>query len=76
MLANYLDADRSGQIDYLEFTAKINFKDYQKRSHQYLISEKTFIEGMLNVWYSHRATEKEKLSPVILKYDDNGDRII
>lgn len=28
MLANYLDSDRSGQIDYLEFTAKINFKDY------------------------------------------------
>ena len=41
---NYIDADKSGQIDLEDFTSKINFKDYQKRSHFYLISEKTFIE--------------------------------
>lgn len=25
---NYIDADKSGQIDLEEFTSKINFKDY------------------------------------------------
>ena len=73
---NYIDADKSGQIDQEEFTSKINFKDYQKRSHVYLISEKTFIDQILSVWYEYRAAEKEKLSQFILTFDDNGDRVI
>lgn len=76
IFVNYLDADRSGTISFKEFSDKVNFKDYQKRSHKFLISEKTFIDRLLCFWYDHRAKERTKLQDFILTFDDNGDKII
>ena len=73
---NYLDADHSGSISFREFSDKVNFKDYQKRSHKFLVSEKNFIDRILSIWYDYRAKEKEKLHNYILTFDDNGDKII
>jgi hypothetical protein len=56
-LTNYLDENKSGDVDFTEFNAKINFKDYQKRSHKFLISELNFTERVLEEWYKHRAQE-------------------
>lgn len=50
--------------------------DYQKRSHKFFISEMNFIDRVLSIWYDYRAKEKEKLHNYILKFDENGDRII
>ena len=58
---NYLDADRSGSISFKEFSDRVNFKDYQKRSHRFLVSEKNFIDRILSIWYDVRAKEKENL---------------
>jgi len=71
-----LDADHSGSISFREFSDKVNFKDYQKRSHKFLVSEKNFIDRILSIWYDYRAKEKEKLHNYILTFDDNGDKII
>ncbi len=76
VFVNYLDADNSGGISYKEFSDKVNFKDYQKRSHRFLVSEKNFIDRILSIWYDHRAKEREKLHTFILSFDDNGDKII
>lgn len=76
VFVNYLDADRSGGISFKEFSDKVNFKDYQKRSHKYLVSEKNFIDRILSVWYDYRAKEKERLHTFILSFDENGDKII
>ena len=76
VFVNYLDADRSGSISFKEFSDKVNFKEYQKRSHKYLVSEKNFIDRVLSVWYDHRAKEKERLHNFILSFDENGDKII
>ena len=47
-MTHFLDEDGSGEVDLNEFTNKITFKDYQKRSHEYLISEMQFIQHILN----------------------------
>ena len=76
VFVNYLDSDRSGGISFKEFSDKVNFKDYQKRSHKFIVSEKNFIDRILSIWYDHRAKEKERLHTFILSFDDNGDKII
>lgn len=76
VFVNYLDEDRSGGISFKEFSDKVNFKDYQKRSHKFLVSEKSFIDRILSIWYDYRAKEKERLHTFILSFDDNGDKII
>ena len=52
-LTNYLDKDGNGLIEEDEFTLKINYSEYQKRSHQYVISEQNFIEKFLSIWIEH-----------------------
>ena len=52
-LTYYLDADSSGDVDLNEFQSKINLNNLHKDSHDYLISEKTFIDLVLTEWYSH-----------------------
>ena len=61
----FIDEDCSGDVDIGEFNNKISFKEYQKRSHTFLISEMTFIDRMLSEWYEVRAAEKEKLIEMI-----------
>ena len=65
VFVNYLDEDRSGGISFKEFSDKVNFKDYQRRSHKFLVSEKSFIDRILSIWYDYRAKEKERLHTFI-----------
>lgn len=75
-LSKYIDEDGSGDVDRQEFLKKVTLRDYQRRSHNYLISEMTFIDKMLSEWYDHRAQEKEKLIAFIKSFDDSDDNKI
>ena len=42
-LMNYMDEDKSGDIDYEEFAFRINLDNLHREAHKYQISELTFI---------------------------------
>lgn len=55
LLLNYLDSDKSGDIDLREFLSKISFNNMHIKSHKYLLTEHRFIEAILTIWYEYRA---------------------
>lgn len=73
LLTNYLDKDGNGSVDWQEFSEKITFRDYQKRAHKYMISEKNLAERLLSEWYTYRGEENKRIKNTITTYDKNGD---
>ena len=61
MLTKHLDKDHDTKIDWQEFSDKIHLRDYQKKSHRYLISQKTFTDRILSEWFTHRGELCEKI---------------
>ena len=47
---NYLDDDKSGDIDYMEFTKKISFYDLSNKANSHTLSKMGFIEAMMSEW--------------------------
>ena len=75
-LTNYLDADKSGDVDYQEFISKMNLNNLHKDSHQYLISENNFIDCVLIEWYRSKKEETKKIKELINTYDVNKDGVM
>ena len=76
MLTNFLDADKSGDIDMREFCSKITLNNLHKDSHKYLLSEHQFIETVLNAWYEHRGSQIKEIIKKIGEFDENGDGLM
>lgn len=76
LLTNYLDKNGNGLIEEDEFTQKINYDGYQKRSHCYLISEQSFIDVYTVVYLEFIGQQKKQLEEKILQFDDNGDKLL
>ena len=75
-LKKFIDKDDSGSLDVDEFKSKVTLKDYQQRSHKFLISEMNFIDKILAEWYDRRAHEKEKVLQLIHRFDESQDNKI
>lgn len=75
LIAAHLDKDGDGRISIKEFSDKISLKDYQKKSHLYLISEKQFMDKILNEWYVYQGLERLKIREIIKSFDKNQDNI-
>ena len=75
LLMSYLDKDGDGQVDWEEFSEKVTFLDYNERCHQYRVSQKTFIDRMLNEWYTSKGAEVASVKQKLLAYDENGDGV-
>lgn len=55
----YLDSDQSGDIDYAEFSSKINYNDYNNNYSKFMITKTRFIELVVEQWDSyHRKIPK------------------
>ena len=59
-MCTYLDADGSGDIDFNEFSAKVNFKDYFRRQHEYTISKVSFLETVAKAQEKKYDNERER----------------
>ena len=75
-VCSYLDSDGSGDVDFDEFQEKINYNNYTKYYHCFLISKQHFIELVLNEWQEHKQREFEKLMKKFEEFDDNGDGVL
>ena len=52
-LCNHLDIDNSGDVDFNEFSSKINYTDYNKNYFNYTITKARFISLVLEQWEKH-----------------------
>eukprot|EP00347_Sterkiella_histriomuscorum_P001583 403371470 len=75
-LVKYLDSDGSGDIDFKEFSRKINFKDLQQKQHAYTISKVQFLNVLLKEWDSCKRRENNKIRDIFHRFDDNGDGVL
>lgn len=75
-LINFLDADNSGDVDFNEFSAKINYNDYNKNFTNYTISKTYFINIVLAQWGKHKERIEGRLMKIFKKFDDNGDGVL
>ncbi|CAI2386044.1 unnamed protein product [Moneuplotes crassus] len=72
----YMDSDKSGDIDFDEFSAKINYKSYNKNYARYMITKARFITIVLEQWESHKNRIYDRLIQVFEKFDENSDGVL
>mmetsp|Transcript_11993 Transcript_11993/g.11869 ORF Transcript_11993/g.11869 Transcript_11993/m.11869 type:complete len:167 (-) Transcript_11993:288-788(-) len=72
----YLDANKSGDLDYQEFSKKVNFGALQTKINSFTITKLGFIHFMLEKWEEFKAKEIDKIMEVFEKFDDNGDGVL
>ena len=72
----YLDIDNSGDVDFDEFSAKINYNDYNKNYTNYTITKTRFIKLVLEQWEKHEHRIQKRLIQIFEKFDDNGDGVL
>lgn len=72
----YMDSDKSGDIDFDEFSAKINYKSYNKNYARYMITKTRFITIVLEQWESHKNRIYDRLIKVFEKFDENSDGVL
>jgi Ca2+-binding EF-hand superfamily protein len=75
-LCDYLDADKSGDIDFDEFSSKINYIAYNQNYANFLITKTRFISIVLEHWKIHREIINKRLMKIFEKFDDNGDGVL
>ena len=75
-LMNYMDEDKSGDIDEHEFCQRINLDNMHTEAHTFQISELTFIEHLLGEWYYFKKREQKTILDLIKTFDDNGDGVM
>jgi hypothetical protein len=68
-LTAYLDSDGSGDIDYEEFSKKVNFNDVLLKSNKYTISEVSFLNQMVKSWQLNLVRERNKITSLFKKHD-------
>ena len=75
-LMNYMDEDKSGDIDENEFCQRVNFDNMHTEAHQYQISELTFIQMVLGEWYNFKKREQKQILELVKKFDENDDGVM
>lgn len=76
MLVNYLDQDKSGDVNFREFSSKITLDRMHENSYKYRISEFRFIEFVLSVWYDYRAVQFKEITKKVMDFDASGDSMM
>ena len=72
-LHSYIDQDKNGLIDYLEFEQKINTENIFLKCEPFKIQLGKFIEKLLSEWSFYRDREKMELISIIKKYHTRED---
>ena len=75
-LMNYMDEDKSGDIDEHEFCQRINLDNMHTEAHSFQISELTFIEKVLGEWYYCKKREQKQIIEMVKSFDENGDGVM
>ena len=73
---SYLDSDQSGDIDFEEFSSKINYANYNKNYANYMITKTRFIEIVLEQWEVHKKRIYDRLMKIFEKFDENSDGVL
>ena len=60
-VTKYLDEDGSGDVDYEEFSKKVNFNEMHQKASKYTITRISFINLMLKEWEFYKEREKRKV---------------
>jgi Ca2+-binding EF-hand superfamily protein len=72
----YLDSDGSGDVDFEEFQEKINYNNYNKYYHCFLLTKQKYIELVLKEWELHKQRTRSKILEKFEQFDDNGDGVL
>lgn len=72
----YLDADKSGDVSYDEFIAKINYANYNNTFHNYLTTYQTFLEVILDVWEEEKRYDHAHFMSKFYEFDENKDGVL
>ena len=75
-LIMYIDADKSGDIDFEEFSSKINYNNYNKNYSRFLITKARFIDIVIDQWEIEKQKLNQRLMEIFVKFDDNGDGVL
>ncbi|CDW83979.1 UNKNOWN [Stylonychia lemnae] len=75
-LVKYLDSDGSGDIDFKEFSKKVNFKDLQQKQHYYTISKVQYLDCLIKEWELFKRRENGKIRDFFYRFDENGDGVL
>jgi len=73
---DYLDADKSGDIDFEEFSSKINYPLYNKNYPKYMITKTRFISIIIEEWKIHKERIYDRLIQIFKRFDDNRDGVL
>ena len=75
-LTAYLDEDGSGDVDFEEFKAKINYEKYSTQYHLYTINYKRFLEILLEEWKLRKERTFSFYMSKFVEFDENGDGVL
>ncbi|CAI2368501.1 unnamed protein product [Moneuplotes crassus] len=75
-VTQYLDSDQSGDVDFEEFQLKINYNNYNKLYHQFVITKQRYLELAIEEWKLYKESTKRRLMKKFAEFDDNGDGVL
>ena len=75
-LTAYIDEDGSGDVDFDEFQAKINYSSFNTNYHKYILTYQSFIEILLEQWREYKVWTFKQLNEKFVEFDANGDGVL